>query len=128
MNEFNPKPGDPIYGAPDAMLSLVPREPGARPVAVVEAFDPETGTITMRGVLQPVPRTIPQCVDDLVADGFETFVPPVPAWKLPSVETFDPDAYWPRAYEQLEAHHREETAALLEIIRELTRRLRGDEP
>ena len=53
--ELTPKPGDPVYGAPDAMLSLVPRESGARPVAVVEAFDPETGRITLRGFAPPSP-------------------------------------------------------------------------
>jgi hypothetical protein len=50
IKDETPKKGDFVYGAPDGLLSLIPREPNAKPVAKVVEYNAETGEITMEGI------------------------------------------------------------------------------
>jgi hypothetical protein len=55
--ETDPQPGEPIFGAPDAGLSRVPRELEAKPVAVVESFNPATGRLQLTPLQRDAPST-----------------------------------------------------------------------
>lgn len=69
-------------------------------------------------------RTPAEIVDQLIAEGYETFVPPVKQYEEPVGR---PDEIeWEDEYQRLYAHHTDEADALMSIIREMTRRLRPE--
>jgi hypothetical protein len=64
-------------------------------------------------------RTPKEVVDQLLTDGFASFVPPVPRYRGPL------STDWKAEYDRLWAHHTDETEAVLSIIEELARRAGG---